>query len=41
MLDIPGGFGKVPLESDHIQKTASGHRIRDPRGEWHDYSLSP
>jgi lysine 2,3-aminomutase len=38
MLDIPGGFGKVPLESDHLEKTATGHRVRDHRGVWHDYS---
>jgi lysine 2,3-aminomutase len=37
MLDIPGGFGKVPLESADVEKTASGHRIRDARGQWHDY----
>jgi lysine 2,3-aminomutase len=37
MLDIPGGFGKVPLESDHVEKTATGHRIRDGRGRWHVY----
>jgi len=37
MLDIPGGFGKVPLESSNVEKTAAGHRIRDGRGEWHDY----
>ena len=37
MLDIPGGFGKVPLESAHVEKTATGHRIRDARGVWHDY----
>ena len=37
MLDIPGGFGKVPLESDHAQKTETGWRIRDLRGNWHDY----
>ncbi|HMH65915.1 MAG TPA: lysine-2,3-aminomutase-like protein [Rhizomicrobium sp.] len=37
MLDIPGGFGKVPLESVHVEKTATGHRIRDARGQWHDY----
>ena len=40
MLDIPGGFGKVPLESDHVEKTATGHRIRDTRGQWHDYICS-
>jgi lysine 2,3-aminomutase len=37
MLDIPGGFGKVPLESTNVEKTDSGHRIRDLRGDWHDY----
>ena len=37
MLDIPGGFGKVPLESTNVEKTALGHRIRDARGQWHDY----
>lgn len=37
MLDIPGGFGKVPLESTNVEKTAQGHRIRDSRGMWHDY----
>jgi lysine 2,3-aminomutase len=37
MLDIPGGFGKVPLESDHLEKTATGHRVRDHAGAWHVY----
>jgi lysine 2,3-aminomutase len=37
MLDIPGGFGKVPLESANVEKTATGHRIRDVCGQWHDY----
>jgi lysine 2,3-aminomutase len=41
MLDIPGGFGKVPLESGNVEKTASGHRIRDGRGQWHPYPPSP
>ena len=38
MLDIPGGFGKVPLESDHLEILESGTRVRDPFGQWHDYS---
>ncbi|HWY65256.1 MAG TPA: lysine-2,3-aminomutase-like protein, partial [Rhizomicrobium sp.] len=29
MLDIPGGFGKVPLESANVERTSSGWRIRD------------
>jgi lysine 2,3-aminomutase len=37
MLDIPGGFGKVPLESHNVERTATGHRIRDGRGDWHVY----
>ena len=40
MLDIPGGFGKVPLESHNVEKTATGHRIRDGRGAWHNYIAS-
>jgi lysine 2,3-aminomutase len=36
-LDIPGGFGKVPLESHNVERTATGHRIRDGRGVWHAY----
>ena len=40
MLDLPGGFGKVPLESHNVEKTANGHRIRDGRGQWHDYMAS-
>jgi len=40
MLDIPGGFGKVALESDNVERTAAGHRIRDARGAWHDYPPS-
>ena len=37
MLDIPGGFGKVPLESDHLEISDSGIRIRDSNGRWHPY----
>jgi lysine 2,3-aminomutase len=37
LLDLPGGFGKVPLESRNVEKTVSGWRIRDGRGSWHDY----
>jgi lysine 2,3-aminomutase len=37
MLDIPGGFGKVPLESGHLEKTADGWRVRDHQGRWHPY----
>jgi lysine 2,3-aminomutase len=37
VLDIPGGFGKVPLDSANVEKTATGHRIRDFEGRWHHY----
>lgn len=37
MLDIPGGFGKVPLESSNVERTPEGWRIRDSNGHWHDY----
>ncbi|HKQ44507.1 MAG TPA: lysine-2,3-aminomutase-like protein [Rhizomicrobium sp.] len=37
MLDIPGGFGKVPLESADLEKTDTGYRIRDISGVWRDY----
>jgi lysine 2,3-aminomutase len=37
VLDIPGGFGKVPLDSSNVEKTSTGHRIRDFEGYWHDY----
>jgi lysine 2,3-aminomutase len=40
MLDLPGGFGKVPLESHNVEKTEVGYRIRDGRGQWHDYMAS-
>ena len=37
VLDIPGGFGKVPLDSTNVEKIAGGHRIRDFTGAWHNY----
>ena len=37
MIDIPGGFGKVPLESSNVEKTPHGYRICDMHGQWHDY----
>jgi lysine 2,3-aminomutase len=37
MLDIPRGFGKVPLESDHLQISEGGIRVRDAGGVWHPY----
>ena len=37
MLDIPGGFGKVPLESDHLERAGDGWRVRDMAGVSHPY----
>jgi len=37
VLDLPGGYGKVVLDSTNVEKTAHGHRIRDFAGNWHDY----
>jgi len=37
VLDIPGGVAKVPLHEDDVEKSASGWRIRDPEGRWHEY----
>lgn len=37
VLDIPGGYAKVPLESRDVEKTEIGWRIRDHEGKWHDY----
>jgi lysine 2,3-aminomutase len=37
VLDIPGGYAKVPLESHDVEKTATGWRLRDHEGRWHAY----
>ena len=37
VLDIPGGFGKVPLDSQSVEKIEGGHRVRDFAGVWHQY----
>jgi lysine 2,3-aminomutase len=38
VLDLPGGFGKVPLESGKLESLGEGlWRIRDPKGRWHNY----
>jgi len=38
VLDIPGGFGKVPLEPSSVEYTQKGPRVRDTAGLWHDYT---
>ena len=37
VLDLPGGHGKVVLDSANVEKTGAGHRIRDFAGIWHAY----
>jgi lysine 2,3-aminomutase len=37
VLDLPGGFGKVVLDSASVKKTDTGHRICDFKGVWHAY----
>jgi lysine 2,3-aminomutase len=38
MLDLPGGFGKVPVSEDHVRADGEGRvEIRDPAGRWHAY----
>lgn len=39
MLDIPGGHGKVPVDSHHVVENADGsYTVIDPSGEKHQYS---
>ncbi len=41
VLDIPGGFGKVPVGPDYLSAdSGSGLRVEDYRGETHAYSDS-
>lgn len=38
MLDIPGGFGKIPIHAGYVEKTAQGcYSIRDYQGRVHTY----
>ena len=37
VLDIPGAFGKMPLNSDTISQHGSGYHIRDASGQVHAY----
>jgi hypothetical protein len=39
MLDIPGGFGKVPAQEEHvsIDEAAGGWLARDRAGRTHAY----
>ncbi len=37
VLDIPGGFGKVPVAAPYIEPANGGWRVTDPDGRAHDY----
>jgi lysine 2,3-aminomutase len=38
VLDLPGGFGKVPIGPDNVEDLGQGrYRLRDFRGETHLY----
>jgi lysine 2,3-aminomutase len=37
VLDIPGGYGKISLESDAVVHGPDGVSVRDSRGVWHPY----
>ena len=39
MLDIPGGFGKVPLTPNYAEYINHGWQITDPIGQHHFYPL--
>lgn len=38
VLDIPGGFGKVPIGPDYLTPEAQGWTVADPNGQPHRYS---
>lgn len=39
ILDIPGGYGKVPIGPSYLVERADGFfRVRDPNDQWHEYS---
>lgn len=38
MLEIPGGYGKVPVLSDAVRKTERGYALRSFTGAWFDYT---
>jgi lysine 2,3-aminomutase len=37
ILDIPGGFGKVPLGPSYIKTTHQGYEVEDTKGARHNY----
>lgn len=41
VLDIPDGFGKVPIGPTHVFREADGYEVIDPWGERHRYEEPP
>lgn len=37
VLDLPGGYGKVPIGPDYLRQVSSGLEVRDSSGRWHRY----
>ncbi len=37
ILDIPGGYGKVPIGPNYLHPTEDGHVVTDPSGRTHPY----
>lgn len=38
VLDIPGGFGKVPIGPDYLTQDGPHWQVTDPNGRQHDYA---
>jgi lysine 2,3-aminomutase len=38
VLDIPGGFGKVPIAASYLDRDLDGYLVRDPNGTVHRYA---
>jgi lysine 2,3-aminomutase len=41
VLDIPGGFGKVPIGPGYVEAAANGWSVIDPQGQRHAYRDPP
>ncbi|WP_280483897.1 lysine-2,3-aminomutase-like protein [Nocardia farcinica] len=41
VLDIPGGFGKVPINPSYLAGGEGNYTVRDIHGNWHRYPPDP
>jgi lysine 2,3-aminomutase len=41
VLDIPGGYGKVPIGPEYLEPSGDGHLVTDPHGSRHRYPPVP